>query len=80
MGDKPIWIFFKDGECDQDRFRHAASCHPPPTGTVVSIHPDKGLKFTEPTGRRLTQRGMGLRSTADASLFVYGLLDLCACG
>jgi len=45
-------------------------------GTVISIHPDSDLKFTEPIRRRLTQRDTGPRSTADASLLVHGLLDL----
>ena len=49
------------------------------TGTVISIHPDNDLKFTEPIRRRLTQRDTGLRSTADGSLLVHGLLDLGSC-
>ena len=45
-------------------------------GTVISIHPDNDLKFTEPIRRRLAQRDTGLRATADASFLVHGLLDL----
>jgi Mg2+ and Co2+ transporter CorA len=45
-------------------------------GTVISIHPDNDLKFTEPIRRRLMQRDTGLRTTADASFLVHGLLDL----
>lgn len=45
-------------------------------GTVISIHPDNNLRFTEPIRRRLMQRDTGLRTTADASFLVHGILDL----
>ena len=72
---KPLCIFlFKDGGSFLSPLDLLTD--PKPTGTVISIHPDSDLKFTEPIRRRLTQRDTGLRSTADASLLVHSLLDL----
>ena len=50
-------------------------------GTVVTIHQDTKLDFTNPITERLRQRDTGLRTTADASLLVESLLDLgdCVC-
>ena len=77
---KPVCIFlFKDGGYNRDRVRHCSLRYFPLAGTVISIHPDNDLKFTEPIRRRLTQRDTVLRSTADASLLVHGLLDLGSC-
>ncbi|EKM61657.1 uncharacterized protein PHACADRAFT_248392 [Phanerochaete carnosa HHB-10118-sp] len=45
-------------------------------GTVVTIHQDNRLGFTQPITNRLRQRDTGLRQTADASLLVESLLDL----
>lgn len=45
-------------------------------GTVISIHRDTNLKFTEPITERLRQRDTGLRTTADPSLLVESLIDL----
>lgn len=72
---KPVYIFlFKDGGS-----LASARCTPlliQSTGTVISIHLENDLKFTEPIRRRLMQRDTGLRATADASFLVHGLLDL----
>ena len=46
------------------------------TGTVITIHQDNRLGFTQPITDRLRQRDTGLRQTADASLLVESLLDL----
>ena len=74
---KPICIFlFKDGGSFSLLCLGQFTYPNRPTGTVISVHPDNDLKFTEPIRRRLTQRDTGLRSTADASLLVHGLLDL----
>ena len=48
----------------------------PRSGTVVTIHQDNRLAFTQPITDRLRQRDTGLRSTADASLLVESLIDL----
>jgi hypothetical protein len=40
------------------------------------MHPKNDLEFTTPIRDRLRQRHTGLRSTADPSLLVHGLLDL----
>ncbi|GJE89653.1 magnesium transporter-like protein [Phanerochaete sordida] len=45
-------------------------------GTVITIHQDNKLDFTQPITDRLRQRDTGLRTTADASLLVESLLDL----
>ena len=45
-------------------------------GTVISIHRDTHLAFTEPITERLRQRDTGLRTTADPSLLVESLIDL----
>ena len=45
-------------------------------GTVISIHRDTNLRFTEPITERLRQRDTGLRTTADPSLLVESLIDL----
>jgi len=45
-------------------------------GTVLSIHPKNNLDFTSPIRERLRLRHTSLRSTADPSLLVHGLLDL----
>lgn len=45
-------------------------------GTVISIHRDTHLNFTQPISERLRQRDTGLRSTADPSLLVESLIDL----
>ena len=78
---KPVCIFlFNDGGCNRDHVPITdISHHTSPTGTIISIHPDNDLKFTEPIRRRLNQKDTKLRSTADASLLVHGLLDLGSC-
>lgn len=45
-------------------------------GTVVTMHQDTKLDFTQPITERLRQRDTGLRTTADASLLVESLIDL----
>ncbi len=45
-------------------------------GTVISIHQDPSMEFTEPIAQRLRHRTTGLRQTADASLLVESLIDL----
>ena len=45
-------------------------------GTVISIHRDTHLGFTEPITERLRQRDTGLRTTADPSLLAESLIDL----
>lgn len=73
---KPVYIFlFKDGQFYLLAFRLLLT-DPNQTGTVISIHPDSDLKFAEPIRRRLMQRDTGLRTSADASFLVHGLLDL----
>lgn len=51
----------------------------PCLGTVLTIHQDTKLDFTNPITERLRQRDTGLRTTADASLLVESLLDLGMC-
>lgn len=51
----------------------------PCIGTVLTIHQDTKLDFTNPITERLRQRDTGLRTTADASLLVESLLDLGMC-
>lgn len=45
-------------------------------GTVITINRSPDLKFTAPIRELLAHRDTGLRSTADPSLLIHGLLDL----
>ncbi|CAK5278332.1 unnamed protein product [Mycena citricolor] len=45
-------------------------------GTVISMHSAPSVDLTLPITRRLRQRDTGLRSSADSSLLVQGLVDL----
>ncbi|KAF9260846.1 hypothetical protein L218DRAFT_962182 [Marasmius fiardii PR-910] len=45
-------------------------------GTVITVHRDPDLSITTPIVQRLHQRDTGLRTSADPSLLVQGLLDL----
>jgi hypothetical protein len=45
-------------------------------GTVISIRPNPDLNFTAPIAARLRQRDSLLRTSADPSMLIQGLLDL----
>jgi hypothetical protein len=44
--------------------------------TVITLHPQANLAFTDPIMRRLEEKNSILRSHEDASILVESLLDL----
>ena len=73
----PMCIFlFRDGAWSASCRLFPSSDSDRHPGTVVTMHQDTKLDFTQPITDRLRQRDTGLRTTADASLLVESLIDL----